>query len=121
MPIYILQVTYAAGSDYNTFLSYIDVKANEVLDAADNSQRAQYVSVSFALNGEFTANTGTGLIPKTSIMVGAGSSSAEVSWVSSCVESISTQFLALIAQPCGPSLSMCLASNISDRSSAACP
>ena len=108
-------MTYAAGSVANTFLSFINVQANEVLDAADNSQRAQYASVSFALNGDFIPNTETGLVPKTSILVGTGVSLAEVSLVSSCEQSISTQFLALIAQPCGPSIRMCLASNISDR------
>ena len=91
------------------------MQVNEVLDAADNSQRAQYASVSFALNSDFIPNTETGLVPKASILVGTGVSLAEVSWVSSCEQSMSTQFLALIAQPCGPSIPMCLASNISDR------
>jgi hypothetical protein len=109
------QVTFAAGTEANTFLSYINVRANEVLGALDFSQRAQYASVSFALNENFAPNTGTGLVPKTSIQVGVGASKSGVTWVSSCEQSTSAQFTTLISQPCGPSVPMCLASNISDR------
>ena len=108
-------MTFAAGTEANTFLSYINVRANEVLNPLDESQRAQYAAVSFALNDNFAPNTGTGLVPAASVRVGVGASPAGVAWTTSCQQPVSAQFAALISQPCGPSVPMCLASNISDR------
>ena len=114
------QVTFAAGTEANTFLSYINVRANEVVlasagDRSQESQRAQYASVSFALNENFAPNTGTGLVPKTSVQVGVGNVKTGVTWVHSCEQPVSEQFATLISQPCGPSVPMCSASDISDR------
>ena len=110
-------MTFAAGEEANTFLSYINVRVNEVLLAPDGvgSQRAQYASVSFALNDNFIPNPGTGLVPKTSVQVGSGDLRSGIAWVQSCEQPVPEQFTALIYQPCGPSIPMCLASNISDR------
>jgi len=107
-------VTYIAGTEANTFLTYIDVKTNEVLSPYNNTSGAQYAAVSFALRGGFSPNLGTGLVPKSSVQVGIGASLTGVTWISSCEQPISAQYVALIEQPCGPSVIMCSAS-MSDR------
>ena len=99
----------AAGTDAQTFLSYISLRVNEVLDAADPAQRSQYAAVSFALNDNFQPNADTGLIPAASIRVGAGASRASANWTSPCDRAVSPQFAARLSQPCGPAVAVCSA------------
>jgi hypothetical protein len=110
-----------SGTSAQTFLSYINVRVNEVLNAADPAQRSQYVAVSFALNDNFTPNAATGLIPTASVRVGVGASKASANWTSSCDRAISPQFEARLSQPCGPAVVMCTpgpAISLTDRCSA---
>ena len=108
----------SVGTDANTFLSYIDVRANEVLGTADPTQRSQYAAVSFALNDAFTPNAITGLVPLTSVRVGFGLTRADATWSSPCEAPVSTQFASMLAQSCGPAVNMCTPSpavSLADR------
>ncbi len=110
-----------SGTAAHTFLSYIRVRVNEVLDSADPTQRSQYAAVSFALNDDFWPNTATGLIPTTSVRVGVGASKASVNWTSSCARGVSPQFSTRLSQPCGPAVAMCMSSpaiSLADRCTA---
>ncbi len=107
-----------SGTDAHTFLSYINVRVNEVLDAADPTQRSQYAAVSFALNDDFSPNAATGLIPAASIRVSVGSSKESANWTSSCNRAVPIQFAARLLQSCGPSVAMCTPSpaiSLTDR------
>jgi hypothetical protein len=99
-----------AASAAHTFLSYISVRAHEVLDAADPAQRSQYAVVSFALNADFQPNAATGLIPAASVRVGVGASQTTANWTSPCQRALAPQFSARLAQPCGPAVAMCMPS-----------
>jgi hypothetical protein len=96
-----------AATAAHTFLSYIGVRAHEVLDAADPAQRSQYAAVSFALNANFQPNAATGLIPAASVRVGVGASQATANWTSPCQRALTPQFAARLSQPCGPVVAMC--------------
>jgi hypothetical protein len=107
-----------SGTAAHTFLSYINVRVNEVLDAADPAQRSQYAAVTFALNDDFWPNPATGLIPATSVRIGVGASLASANWTSSCQRAVSPQFLARLSQACGPAVAMCTPSpaiSLTDR------
>jgi hypothetical protein len=105
-----------AATAAHTFLSYIGVRTNEVLDVTDPVQRSQYASVSFALNADFQPNAATGLIPTASVRVGVGASQATANWTSPCERALTPQFAARLAQPCGPAVAMCRAPvSLTDR------
>jgi len=107
-----------SGTGALTFLSYINIRVNEVLDAADPALRSQYVAVSFALNDDFSPNAATGLIPASSVRVGIGASRASANWTSSCARAVSPQFAARLSQSCGPAVAMCTPSpdiSLTDR------
>jgi N-acetylneuraminic acid mutarotase len=114
----------ASGTTAQTFLSYINVRINEVLDAADPAQRSQYATVSFALNDNFVPNAATGLVPPSSVRVGIGASRTTANWTSSCIRAVSPQFAARLSQPCGPAVAMCTSSpavGLADRYETCCP
>jgi hypothetical protein len=101
-----------------TFLRYINIRANEVIDASDPtaSARSQYAAVSFALSDAFSPNANTGVIPAASIRVGLGATFAAVSWTTPCQRSLSSDFTARLSQACGPSVEMCApAASLADR------
>ena len=102
----------ASGTGASTFLSYINVRVNDVADDADPAWRSQYAAVSFALSDDFWPNAATGLIPAASVRVGIGASEASANWTSPCEQPVSPQFAARLLQPCGPAVPMCASSPI---------
>ena len=104
----------AYGHDAYTFLSFINVQINEVLDETNPSLQSQYATVSFVLNDNYSPNPSTQMIPPTSVLVGYGSSEGTASWVQSCEQPVSAQFAARLSQACGPSVAMCASSPTMD-------
>ena len=100
----------ASGTDAYTFLSYVNVRVNQVLDGLDPSKMSQYAAVSFVLAAGVLPNTNTGLIPPTSVRVGKGPSKAQAVFSNACQGTIPTAFSSRLAQSCGPAVGMCLPS-----------
>ena len=95
-----------AGTNDYTFLNYIKVRINEVLDIADQSKRSQYASVSFGLNDDFSADQNSGLT--SSVKVGIGASVETVNWTYPCQRPLLPDFIERLNQPsCGPKIRMC--------------
>ena len=97
----------AYGNNAYTFLSYINVRINEVLDLTNPSQRSQYAAVSFVLNDLYSPNPVTDLIPAASILIGYGASSQQASWTQACEQPVSAQYASRLSQTCGPTVMMC--------------
>jgi hypothetical protein len=101
---------FVSGGVDTTFLNYIRVTANEVVDNIDSTKTSQYITAAFGLKDNYSADPITGLVPALSIQMGTSfsESSATVVWSNPCMQQLSQEYMSRLFQPgCGPNVTIC--------------